>query len=195
MKQKIKNIFKILFGTNSDILLKINFSSLITGIIFFILAVGTPENNPNSAEIFTYIAGICFAIWINIIQEFDSASKFMTEFSRLTIFFIIFIFSAYNCLTFSSNYDSNSIVKVAFSSVGLFLCSFYFVSKLMSIFNFIKKMFRNIKIKLFNSDNPANSKTKALIENITAFFVSIGGLTVAIKVIAESIFQVFDYFK
>ena len=167
MKQKIKKIFKILFGVNSDILLKINFSSLITGIVFFILAVGTIENNPNSAEIFTYIASFCLAIWISVMQEFDSASKFMTEFIRLTIFFIVFIFSAYNCLIFSLNYDSNSIVKVAFSSIGLFLCSFYFVSKLMSIFNLIKKIFQNIKIKLFNSDNPANSKTKALIENIT----------------------------
>lgn len=195
MKQKIKIIFKILFGVNSDILLKINFSSLITGIIFFILAVGTLENNPNSAEIFTYISSFCLAIWISVMQESDSTSKFMTEFIRLTIFFIIFIFSAYNCLTFSLNYDSNSVVKVAFSSIGLFLCSFYFVSKLMSIFNLIKKMFRNIKIKLFNSDSPTNSKIKSLIENITAFLVAIGGLTVAIKVITESVFQIFDYFK
>lgn len=87
------------------------------------------------------------------------------------------------------------MLGVILSCVGLFFCVFYFISKLADIVELIRKGFRQIKIKLFNTANPATTKFKALIENITAFLVAVGGLTVAVKVIAESLFQVLGYFK
>ena len=73
----------------------------------------------------------------------------------------------------------------------MLLCSFYLVAKFIDIFIFAKKVFKQIKEKLFNSVQPATSKAKALIENITTFLVSIAGLGVAIKAIIEPLINLF----
>ena len=77
----------------------------------------------------------------------------------------------------------------------MFFCIFYFVSKVSDIFDFMKKLFYKIKNKIYNNAAPATSKWKILIENITTFLVTIGGLTLAIKTIADSLFQIINSFK
>lgn len=194
IKEIVKKTFNLIFDVQNNIMFILSSSFLITAVIFILLALISQENR-NASTVFTYISGFLLSIWINLVQESDSAQKFISGLARLYVFFIIFIFSLYNCLVFAIEYNSQNILKIIMSSIGLLLCSIYFVSRLMNIFNFVKRMFAQIKMKLFNTTNPATTKAKALIENITAFLVAIGGLTVAIKVITESIFQVMDYFK
>lgn len=200
--QKIKDLFKkvfhLIFGIQNNIMFILSSSFLITAIIYIILAFISQENH-NAATVFIYISGFLFSIWITLTQGPDSAPKFFGGIVRLYVFLFLFILSLYNCLIFALEYSSTNnfmnIIIIIISSILLLLCSIYFVSRLMNILYFIKKIFAQIKIKLFNTTNPATTKVKALIENITAFLVAIGGLTVAIKVITESIFQVMDYFK
>lgn len=194
MKVIFKKIFKLVFGIENNLTFTLSSSFFITAIIFSLLTF-LSQDNSNVMSVFTIISALFFDLWIIIIQGFDSVYKFSCSLLRLLAFFIILIFSFRNCMYFMQDYNSTNLIKVIFSSMGLLLCSIYFVSKLINIFDFIKKIFTHIKAKLFNTTNPATSKAKALIENITAFLVAIGGLTVAIKVITESIFQVMDYFK
>lgn len=204
MKEKIeklgkflKTTFKIIMGIddNRNLSFYASFSFLITGVIFFVLAVGSLQQDIKSSNIFTYISSICFSIWLIGVQGSNSASKFVMELIRLISFFFILLFSLDICLEFYINHSSKSIVWVIFSSFGLFICVFYIISKLTTIFNLIKKLFKKIKNKIFDSNRTSDNKVKALIENITAFLVAVGGLTVAMKVIAESLFQVFEYLK
>ena len=194
IREILKKAFNLIFDVRNNIMFILSSSFLITAIIFILLALISQENR-NASTIFTYISGFLLSVWINLVQESNSTQKFAGGLTRLFVFFIIFILSLYNCLDFAIEYNSQNTIKTILSSIGLLLCTIYFVSRLMNIFSFVKRMFAQIKMKLFNTTNPATTKAKALIENITAFLVAIGGLTVAIKVITESIFQVMDYFK
>jgi len=195
MKQKIKNIFKLIFGTENNLLFNISFSSLITGLIFALLAIIASNYDSESSNVFVYISSICFSIWMIVIQGSDSIMKLIIGFLRLIGFFLILIYSLNVCLTFSMDHNSESLIRIILASIGLFACSFYIITKITSVFNLVKNLFIQIKIKLFNSSNTSENKFKALIENVTAFLVSIGGLTVAIKIITESVFQILDYLK
>lgn len=195
MKDKINKVIKLVLGINlMSTQLAINLASVMTGIFFVSLAI-ISMNNYNASFVYINISSVCLSIWIITLQDINSFVKFILEIFRLSIFFILFISSLYNCLKLSLDYASTSIIVVIMSAVGLFICSFYFVNKLISIFTVVKKLFKLIKCKIFNSSSPANSKAKALIENVTAFLISVGGLTVAIKVITESVFQIYSYFK
>lgn len=77
------------------------------------------------------------------------------------------------------------------SCVGIFISFLYLIAKFIDIFIWFKKIFKQVKEKLFNSVQPATSKAKALIENITAFLVSIAGLGIAIKAIIEPLINLF----
>jgi len=191
----MKKLFKIIFGTDDNIHFYISSAFLTTALLFLILSAITAETNPNSTEIFSYISSTCFAMWMTLVHGYNSLKNFTIEFMRLLIFFYTFIRSLYTCLQFSLDYYSVPISTIIFSAFGLFLCLCYFIAKLTSIFNLVKNLFNQIKAKLFNSDNPAPSKAKALIENVTAFLVSISALTVAIKSIAEPILQILERFK
>lgn len=193
--KKIKHIFKVLFGTDENILFNTSFACLITATLFLILALITSNTNPKATDTFTYISSAYFAIWMILAQGADSAMNIVHETMRLFAFFVIFIFSLHTCLQFHLDNSSTSTFWVILSSIGLLLCMCYVVAKLTSIFNLIKKLFIQFKSKLFDSNKPAPTKVKALIENITAFLVSIGALTIAVKSITESIFQILDYFK
>lgn len=194
MKKKLKKIFKIIFGSDDSILFKTSCSLFIMGITFAILGILSYETQ-SSDNTFTIISAFVFSIWLNIVQGADSVEKFVYEIIRLAIFFLIFLFSLCVCLSYALDNTSVNVILVYLSCLGLLICIYYFISKAISIINFIQKIFSKIKAKLFNSTSPAPNKLKALIENITAFLVAVGGLTVAIKVITESIFQVLDYFK
>lgn len=190
----MKKLFKIIFGSDDSILFKMSCSLFIMAITFAFLGILSFEKQ-GSYNIFTIISALVFSIWLIIVQGADSVWKFVTELFRLFIFFLIFIFSLYPCLNYALANASVNIILVCLSCLGLLMCAYYFTSKAIAIINFIKKIFTIIKAKLFNTTDPAPNKIKALIENVTAFLVAIGGLTVAIKVITESIFQVINYFK
>lgn len=194
MKKNIKKIFRFIFGSDNSIFFKMSCSLFIMAITFAILGILSYENQ-GSDNTFTIISAVVFGIWLNIVQGVDSVEKFMYELIRLSIFFLIFLLSLCVCLSYALDNASVNVILVYLSCLGLLICIYYFISKTISIINFIKKIFSKIKVKLFNSTNPAPNKIKALIENVTAFLVAVGGLTVAIKVITESIFQVLDYFK
>lgn len=192
----LKKIIKIVFGVESNIEFKFSCAAFITGIIFFLFACISQENT-FAMKMFTYLSAINFSLWLIITKGADSTTLFLYELVRLIIFFTIFLLSLYVCLSFLSNQQTNcfSVLTIILSSIGLLGCSFYFVSHFINTFNFIKKIFQQVKTTLFNTENNVTNKIKALIENITAFLVTIGGLTVAIKVIAESVFQVLNYLK
>lgn len=193
MKQTVKKIIKVIFGNSDNLRFKIVVTSFVMAIIFCLLALVSAENN-SAINIFTIMSSIFFSAWLIIVQGSDSASKFLYEFVRLLVFLLIFIYSLQYCAQFALGQSSNTLF-VVLSCLGLFLCAFYFISKFADIFEFVKKVFRQIKIKLFNTANPAKTKFTALLENITAFWVAVGGFTVAIKVIVESIFQTLSYFE
>lgn len=195
MKNKFIIIFETIFGTRKNIPFKLSLSSLVTSIIFLTLEFVSLKNYNESNDFFIYSSTFFFTIWLITAKGIDSAGNFFLELGRLFSFFIIFILSLGFCITFNNYHGIKLCIFVALSFLGLFCCSLYFVSKLSDIFDFMKDLFKQIKIKLFNSDKPATTKTNALIENTTAFLASIGGLTVAIKTITESISQVLSYFQ
>lgn len=194
MKQKIRKLFGIIFGTNTSILFCVSLSSLVTGIIFLIFSTIVFQNNHDSGRVFMCASSAFFSVWISTTQDSDTFTKFVAEFVRLAIFFLVFIFSTYNCLIFCLDYNNQPVIMICISFVGIFLCVCYFICKLTSIFHFIQKILNQIKIKIFGSNNYTPTKTKTLIENVTAFLISVGGLTIAVKTIVESIFQLFGYF-
>lgn len=194
MKINMKKIFKIIFGSDDAIPIKINCSLCITATIFLIFAILSKEIH-DSLSVFIFLSGLLWSIFIVSIQGVDSFVKFIYGFVRLYIFFLIFLFSMYVCLTYALDNTSVNMIYVCLACFGLFVCVFYFVTKLISIINFVKTVFSMIKSKLYNAADSTPNKIKALVENVTAFLVAIGGLTVAISVIAESIAQVMGYFK
>lgn len=189
MKEKIRKLIKAIRSNTNNLMLKLNISFLITAIIFFIFAF-LSQKISDSSSILTFISAFYFCIWLILTKGSNSIEKFFFELIRLYFLFIIFLLSLYECLNFILNYDSSSIIGIILSSLGIFCFILYLTSAFINIIALIKKVFLQIKLKLFNTPNPAPSKIKALIENITAFLVALGGLTVAIKVITESIFQI-----
>lgn len=194
MKESVKKIFKAIFYDKNSVILKLNISLFITAIIFSIFALLSQEIS-GSSFILTIISAFYFSIWLILIKGSNSIQKFLFELSLLYIFFVILLLSIYGCLNFILNYNSSNIIVIIASSLGLFCCIFYLTSKLIIIFSLIKKVFTQIKLRLYNTNNPAPTKIKTLIENITAFLAALGALTIAIRVIVESIFQIISYFK
>lgn len=192
MKEKIKKIIKIIFGTQNNLLLKLNCSLFISAILFLIFSITIKEqNNPQAYNIFLYMSAILFGVCLALIQN-NSIWEILKELFRLYIFFIMLILSLNFCINSSINlYDNELIIGSIASCIFIIICSFYLIAKFIDIFVFVKKVFRQIKQKLFNSTQPTTSKVKALIENITAFLVSIAGLGIAIKTIIEPLINLF----
>ena len=192
MKQIIKKIIKNVFGTENNILLKIHLSMFISGVLFFIFAIMVKEVNSQANDTFTLISAVLFSIWIILTQGSNPTWEIIKEFIRLFACFIILIFSLEFCIISVLNSQGYKLIILAvLSCLGIVFCSFYLISKFIDIFNFFKNSFKKIKEKLFDSVQPATSKTKALLENITAFLVSIAGLGVAIKAIIEPLINLF----
>ena len=191
MKIKIKKFIKIIFGTENNILLKFSLSCFFTGILFFALALFFQnENTVQPSMTFTYISGVLLAMWLISIENRDSVLEIFKEFFRLTVSFIVLIFSLNFCLNQSINLIGFKLVLYSIlSCIGILLCLFYLISKFIDILKAIKKVIEHFKNKLFDSEKPTTSKIKSLIENITAFLVTIAGLGVAIKTIVEPLFN------
>lgn len=187
MKIKIKKIIKTIFGTENYILLKFSLSCFFTGILFFALALYFQNDNTTQPTMtFTYISGILLAIWLITIENRDSAWEIIKELFRLIISFIFLIFSLNFCLNQSKHLIGFKLVFLStLSCIFILLCLFYLISKFVDILKSIKLAVKHFKNKLFGSEKPTTSKIKSLIENITAFLVTIAGLGVAIKTIVE----------
>lgn len=193
MKEKIKRVIKIFFGTENNLFLKINLSCFFTGILFVIFALIFEEEHPSQpAMVFSNISGTLLGIWLITLESKNKPWEIIKEFIRLMIFFLILIYSLHFCINLSVKYNGFLLILFSIlSCIGILLCSFYLIAKFIDILHFTKKIFKQIKEKLFNSVQPATSKAKTLIENITAFLVSIAGLGIAIKTIIEPLINLF----
>ena len=193
MKEKIKIIIKIIWGTENNLLLKLNLSFLFAGILFFAFAFMFQKEYPSQPTMtFSYISGVLLAIWLITLETKDKPMEIIREFIRLIIFFFILTYSLFFCVNLCVKYNGFSLILFSIlSCIGILSCLFYLIAKFIDIFNFTKKIFKQIKEKLFNSVQPATSKAKALIENITAFLISIAGLGIAIKTIIEPFINLF----
>lgn len=194
MIQKLKKIFSIIFGSQDNIFFKVSFASLITSIILALFAwLFTADYI--ASNFFTFTCALFFTVWIILTRGFNSAEKLIYELIRLLCFFTAFIWSL-NCFLHLNSYNKiHFYIAGSLSCIGLFFSCIYFISKLNDIFDFVRTIFKQIKIKLFNTDKPTPSGIKSVIENITVFLVSIGGFSIAIKTIIETVFQILDYFK
>ena len=189
----IKKIIKIIFGTKDNLFLKANLSCFFTGILFCMFALMFQKEYPSQPTmVFSYISAILLAIWLVTLELKDKPWKIITEFNRLIFTFFILYFSLNFCINLSVMYNGFLLVFFSIAAcMGLLLCSFYLIAKFIDIFLYTKKLFKQFKEKLFNSVQPATSKAKTLIENITAFLVSIAGLGIAIKTIIEPLINLF----
>ena len=194
MKKIINKIVKYAYGTQNIVKSNIGIASLVTGIIFASL-VHFQEPSSDEYILFIYMSSASFCLWLIVAHGANTFEKIIIGFTRLLLFFTIFLFSIVACLSMNSFNKLEIYIFGFLSFIGIFASSIYFVSKFNDIFVFIKNLFHQIKSKLFNSATPTTPKSNALIENITAFLVTIGGLAISIKVITESIFQILDYFK
>lgn len=187
MRQIIKNIF----GINNNMTLKIHISCFITGILFSIFAIMNQKINISVSETFSVLSGVLLAIWLITAQDTNSVWEIFKEFMRLFACFVILIFSLEFCIVSVYNFQGiQLIVRSILYCVGLLCCSIYLVSKFFDIFSFFKKIFKQIKVKLFGSVNPDSNRIKTLIENTTTILVSIAGLGVAIKTIVEPLIKI-----
>ncbi len=140
------------------------------------------------------VSAIFFAIWIILVNGIDSLEKLYFEVTRIFIFMFVFVFSFYYVLDYTVNGNEINRGVTVFATFGAILCVFYLISKVVDIFNFIKKIFIQIKKSLFNTENVATSKFKAAIENGTTFLVTIGAFAIAVKTLLDAVFQVVGYF-
>lgn len=194
MKEKTKKIIKTIFGTENNLFIKMNLSCFFTGVLFCIFALMFQKEYPSQpTTVFSYISGILIAIWMITLEPKDKPYRIIKEFCRLIVFFFILFPSLDFCINLSVNYSGFLLILFSISScIGILSCSFYLIAKFIDIFHFTKRIFTQIKQKLFNSVQPATSKARALIENITAFLVSIAGLGIAIKTILEPLINLFQ---
>ena len=188
-----EKIFKIIFGTKNNIMLKFKLSLPVSATLIYVFAIIFQEKtNPETAQVLIYISGILLLTCFVVVQNNSTIVDFLCEFIRLMIFFFILIFSLDFCVNTNLNIHGWRLILYSIlACLGLFSCTFYFIAKFLDIYNFIKNLFKQIKERLFNSTSSSTSKLTALIENITALFVAIGGLALAIKAIIEPLINLF----
>ena len=194
MREKIKKFIKIIFGIENNITLKIDCSFFISAILFLTFSlIAKEQNNIQVYNTFLCISSSLFGFWLAFIPNYTSILDFFIELIRLLIF-SYFLYLSFNfCFYLSAMYNGFLLILFSIlSCIGILISTFYFISKFTNIFNWFKKIFNQVKEKLFNSVQPATSKAKALIENITAFLVSIAGLGIAIKAIIEPLINLFN---
>ena len=187
MKLKIKKLIKNIFGTENNILTKFSLSCFITGILFFELSLYFQSDSKTQPTMtFTYISGVLIVLWLISIDIKESLCEIGKEIIRLIVSFVVLIYSLNFCLNQSINLNGLKLVFGSIlSSIGILLCIFYLISKFIDILKSIKKAFIYFKNKLFGSAESTALKIKSLIENVTAFLVTLAGLGVAIKTIVE----------
>lgn len=184
IKTEIKNIYK------PETQLKLSLSSLNTGILFLFFSI--ISHNSLVSELFSGISIIIISVWVNSLDEKRFFKGISKEYCKLLVF-IYFLHSSLSfCITNNDNLQNRYIIiRSVISAFEIFYCSYYLISKSISIFKYTKNIFNQIKKKLFNSIQTETTKLKSFIENITALLTSIVGLIVIIKAIVEPLINLF----
>lgn len=191
---KLQSIIKGILGTKNNIKFKLNLSFFVTAVFFYILTIMF-NNNEFLKTAYSIVAGTMFAFWLSFSKDANSALEYILEIARLIFFLFTLLIAIYIPMIILPILHGIKFWGTLSLSCILFLCcSFYFISKFIDIFTTIKNIFIQTKDRLFNSIQSETTKTKALIENITAFFVSIAGLGLALKTIAEPLINLFKQF-
>lgn len=187
----VKSIIKYVFGTKNNIKSKLNLSFFITGLFFFVLLFMFEDNN-TIATSYAVASGAMFALWIISSRDASTATDYFIETLRFIFFLVLLYISLYiSIIVIPCSHGIKPFVLILFSCILILFCSFYYISKFIDIFTIIKSAFISTKDRLFNSIQTETSKTKALIENVTAFLVSIAGLGIALKAIIEPLINLF----
>ena len=189
MPRLFRKLFKKVFGIQENMIIKLNLSCIIASIVFTMFAYIHNSIYGNETY-YSIIAGVLFAIWIILIKGVDTLDAVAWETVRLMLFLVIFTVSLNCSAQYIFQNNISSPIEVILAAMGMIICIFYLVCKMVDIFDFIKKIVTQIRAKLFNTENAPTSKVKAVIENITAFFVSVGGLAIAILTIMETMLKI-----
>ena len=194
MLNKIKKSVRFLFGTENGILVKFSMSCFMTGVLFLIFAWKFQSSEAEQQyQIFTYMSGMIFAIWIISVSDIDSAMKVAGELLRLIIFLPIIGLSLNFCLNQSLECsDLKLFLETTLSCIGILCGIFYLTSKFVDILKFSRKIIGRFKAKLFGTVQHKNIISG--IENMTAFLLAITAFGVAIQKIIESLLVVIGSF-
>lgn len=187
IKKLIKKIIKIIFGTEGYLFAKLYCSIFITAVLFYLFSENVKEQgNIQANYIFSTISGLLFTWLLFRALICDSILKLVIEIGRFYLIVIIFVFSVDFCLnTYVHFRGVGLIIMSLLACAGIISCSFYVTAKFIDLFIFIKKKFDAIWQRHVNSDQPATPKFISVIKNITAFLLSIGGLSAAITAIIK----------
>lgn len=195
MKQYIKKIFYILFGTQKNLTFKIGLSSFTSSFIFFFLSNQFQESYA-VYNICKFASAVFIALFLLAVIRSAAATNFFIEAIRFVTLFGCFCLSFRYLAKNILSYSGFPLYFYSFlSCISIFAYSFYIISKFNDIFEFFKSVFTKFKSKLFNSTDPPISKITELLTNITAFLAAISALAIAVQTIAEMTKTTFDSFK
>lgn len=196
MKDKIKKTFKFVFGNDKDIASTFGVSCFITGICLSLFTFMFKINSRESTFLI-YTSSMCFFLWILITQGvkigIKTVDKFVVELIRALFALLILSYSLSISLKLKTYNDLSFYSHAIIMAIFLLICVYYFVTKTKWFLSFIKKIFFQIKDKLFSKKT--ENKFKIAIENTTAFLVSLSGLIIAVGTIITAIIQFSSVFN
>lgn len=191
LKKIIHKISNVAFGTDENISFTLACAFFFTGTLLTLFAI---TFNQGSREFLAliYPSSLCFYLCLLIGQGYDKFYKLLWEIMRF-IFFLIFLLGALLIFLNLEKYnDIRFYVSITVMVILILFCFYYLVVKTKSIFRLLKKIFFQIRNKLF-SINHSSSGIKKIIENLTSFLLLIAGLLVAAKSIFETFNQIVQY--
>lgn len=193
--QKFKNIIhkiiKLLYGSDEDLSFTVETSLFLTGITLLLFAMNF-GNKTREYEFLICLSSSCFFLWILVTQGINGFDKLLWGLFRFLLFFFLLFIALTIYLNLEKCSDPQFYGSASLMVIFFLLCFYYLIIKVKSIFRFFKKVFFQIRDRLF-SVNRSSSNTRKFIENATSFLVLISGLLIAAKSIIEMIFQFFDY--
>lgn len=188
--EKIKKVIKSIFGTSNNLHMKTLITLLSTSMIFIMLgAMVTEERNPQMYLTFLVTGAVLFSIFIIVIDGPDTANAIIFEIIRFFLASVGLIFS----LNF---YVNDSMIMTGWKATVICLLlmpvllasMFYWISKALDILKALKKIFMEIKNRLFDENGSSRNKTEKIqkmLENATAFILTLVGFSVAVNQIME----------
>lgn len=194
MKQCIKKIIEYLFGTKKNLTFKIGLASFMSSLIFIFLS-DVFQENPAVYSIFYSATEVCIVLFILAIIKSTTATNFFIEAVRFLAYSGIYAISLRQIENIPT-YSGFSLYFYAFlCCIGIFVCSFYIISKFNDIVNFFKNILQFLKTKLFSSTDQSISRITQLLTNITAFLAAISALAITIQTMTEMTKNMFGLFK
>lgn len=193
MIDKIKKLIKLVFGSDKDIRSTFGISLFFTGLCLSLFTFMF-ETNSRESIFLIYASAICFFLWLFITYGSEIADKLILTLVRvlLSLLFLSIALSIFLKLeTYNNSFSFylNAVIMI----ILLLICAYYYVSKAKWILSLMKKMYIQIKDKLFF--NKTENKFKLAVENTTAFLVSLSGLIIAVGSIVTAIMQLSSVFK